>query len=136
MLSDTAFWLTMRVYIEDTDCTGVVYHANYLRYLERARTDWLRHIGSRQSALGRELDLCFAVTELDIRYRQPARLDDTLHVGIDVAERGRASLWFTQCIRRDDPQGPDLVTARVRVAALTQSRFKPRRLPDFLRSEG
>lgn len=134
MLTAADFWLPVRVYIEDTDCTGVVYHANYLRYLERARTDWLRQVGGQQSQLGSELDLCFAVTELNMRYRRAAKLDDLLHVSVRVAERGRASLWFDQCICRETPDGERLLTAQVRVASLTQSRFTPRRLPDCLRS--
>lgn len=127
------FWLSLRVYYEDTDVSGVVYHANYLRYFERARTDWLRQRGVGQQALAAEQGICFAVTRMDVRFRQPARLDDMLHVSARPTAVGGASLSFEQRICRDSADGPCLASASVRVASLNASSFKPCPLPANLR---
>ena len=126
---NTTFWWTTRVYYEDTDASGVVYHANYLRYLERARTEWVRHLGWSQEALRHELDLCFAVSEMTTRVLGPARLDDELAVSVQITERKRASLRFTQAVHLGTPAGHCLIQAQVRAACLTESTFKPRALP-------
>ncbi|MBR9813084.1 tol-pal system-associated acyl-CoA thioesterase [bacterium] len=128
-----AFWLRLRVYFEDTDVTGVVYHANYLRFFERARSDWLRERGIGQQQLAEQSGICFAVTRMDVRFAQPARLDDVLHVSALPHGGGRASLSFSQEIRRDTPDGTRLATAQMRIACLNADTFKPCPLPSELR---
>ena len=120
-----------RVYYEDTDAGGVVFYANYLKYLERARTEWLRSIGISQQQLVKEMDALFAVVNIQGNYRKPARLDDALTVTVDISGAGRSSLTFIQEIRRD---ADDLLLfdGSVKVACLT-SAFKPRSIPEEIR---
>lgn len=129
----TAFWLRLRVYFEDTDVTGVVYHANYLRFFERARSDWLREFGIGQQQLAEHSGICFAVTRMDVRFAQPARLDDVLHVSAVPHGGGRASLSFSQEIRRDTPDGLLLASATAKIACLNAETFKPCPLPAEIR---
>ena len=124
-------WPT-RVYWEDTDAGGVVYHAQYLAFLERARSEWLRARGVAQDRLRAEHDLVFAVRAMRIDFRAPARLDDLLDVSVAVRDCRKASLVFAQAIHRD---GALLVDAEVRVAALRASDFRPRPLPPELFDE-
>jgi acyl-CoA thioester hydrolase len=124
-------WPT-RVYWEDTDAGGVVYHAQYLAFLERARTEWLRARGKGQALLRNEYDLVFAVRAMRIDFRQPARLDDALDVSVVLRQCRRASLVIAQAIHRD---GVLLLDAEVRVAALNASDFRPRAIPDALHDE-
>jgi acyl-CoA thioester hydrolase len=124
-------WPT-RVYWEDTDAGGVVYHAQYLAFLERARTEWLRARGKGQQALRIDHDLVFAVRAMRIEFRQPARLDDALEVTVALRQCRRASLVIAQAIRRE---GTLLLDAEVRVAALNASDFRPRAIPDPLYGE-
>jgi acyl-CoA thioester hydrolase len=126
------FTLPVRVFYEDTDAGGVVYYANYLRYLERARTEWLRQLGLPREQLRATVGWVFVVTEVEAKYHRPARLDDLLQVHAEVAEASRASLLFAQRVERD---GEPLLTARVRVACVDQASFKPRRLPAELLSQ-
>ena len=122
--------LPVRVYYEDTDFSGVVYHANYLRFLERGRTEFLRAAGVDQSALhGEGEGLVFAVRRMTIDYLRPARMDDVLVVETHTAEMRGASLSIAQRILRGEEV---LVTAEVRVAALAGGR--PARIPDALRA--
>ena len=117
--------LAVRVYYEDTDFSGVVYHANYLRFFERGRTEMLRDLGVDQAALfAAEPPLGFAVARMEIDFRRPARMDDLLEVETRVAEVGGASLWMHQRLTRD---GEVVVEATVRVAAV--SRGRATRLP-------
>jgi acyl-CoA thioester hydrolase len=118
-----------RVYWEDTDGGGIVYYANYLRYLERARTEWLRAHGIAQSELAREPGIVFAVASIQVDYRRPARLDDLLYISCHPAREGGASLMFRQDIRRDSTTGEILIEATVRVACLDAASLRPRRLP-------
>jgi len=107
----------VRIYWEDTDAGGVVYYANYLRFLERVRTEWLRSLGIDQSQVRDEHGVVFVVREVAIEYLAPAKLDDELESRIDAVERRSASMTFAQRIlRRID--GAVLVTARVRVACV------------------
>ena len=126
---NTPFTHPIRVYWEDTDAGGVVYHAQYLAFLERARTEWLRAHGHGQELLRLQHDLVFAVRAMTIDFRLPARLDDTLQVGVALRECRRASLVIAQRIDRD---GVRLLDAEVRVAVLRASDFKPRPIPDTL----
>ena len=126
------FSFPVRVYWEDTDAGGVVYHAQYLAFLERARSEWLRALGRGQDALRREHDLVFAVRAMQVDFRAPARLDDALQVTCVLRECRRASLVFAQQVRRD---GDLLLDATVRVAALGGSDFRPRPIPESLLRE-
>ena len=123
-----------RVYWEDTDGGGVVYYANYLKYLERARTEWLRVLGFDQARLASERGLLFAVREVHLDLKRPARLDDHLQVSAAVAERRGASLVFAQAVTREGEDAP-LCQGRVRVACLDADGFRPRPLPDDLVAE-
>jgi len=118
------------VYWEDTDGGGIVYHASYLKYLERARTEWLRERGCSQTQLAADLGIVFTVASLTIDYRRPARLDDLLRVRCGCAERGAASVTFEQQILRDTAgSAPELlVSARVKVACVNARTMKPQRL--------
>jgi acyl-CoA thioester hydrolase len=122
--------LPMRVYYEDTDFSGVVYHASYLRFLERGRTEFLRAAGVDQSTLHAEGEgLIFAVRRMTIDYLKPARMDDVLLIETHTADVRGASLTIAQRIRRGEEV---LVTADVRVAAVLGGR--PARIPDHLRA--
>ncbi|HET6604541.1 MAG TPA: tol-pal system-associated acyl-CoA thioesterase [Xanthomonadaceae bacterium] len=121
-----AFTWPTRVYWEDTDAGGVVYHAAYLCFLERARTEWLRWLGLEQQRLREEHDLVFAVRGLRMDFHLPARLDDLLEVRVRLLELRAASLRFAQSIERN---GATLVSAEVRAACLSASAFRPRTIP-------
>jgi acyl-CoA thioester hydrolase len=117
------------VYWEDTDGGGVVYYANYLKFLERARTEWLRALGFVQTELARDPGIIFVVASLTIDYRRPARLDDALVVTCDYEPDGNICIRFDQRILRNDEV---LVEASVRVACLDAESFRPKRLPAAL----
>jgi acyl-CoA thioester hydrolase len=125
-----------RVYWEDTDGGAIVYYANYLRFLERSRTEWLRARGHSQAELARAPGILFAVVSLQVDYRAPARLDDELEITCEPRREGAASLRFAQRIYRAAGDGPPesalLVEASVRVACVDAHTLKPRRLPQFL----
>ena len=129
-MSYALFSWPIRVYWEDTDGGGVVYHANYLRFLERARTEWLRSKGIAQEALRRDQDVVFAIRAVQMEFLAPARLDDELLATVDVTAVRGASLAFRQALVRAD--GTELVRATVRAACLTASTFRPRALPEGL----
>lgn len=121
-----AFSWPVRIYWEDTDGGGVVYYANYLRFLERARTEWLRARGFMQTELAKDPGIVFVVANLSIEYKRPARLDDALIVTCDVAPEGAVCIQFAQRILRGTEV---LVEASVRVACLDAASFRPKRLP-------
>ncbi|MFT4197402.1 MAG: tol-pal system-associated acyl-CoA thioesterase [Pseudoxanthomonas sp.] len=120
------FSLPTRVYWEDTDAGGVVYHAQYVAFLERARSEWMRALGFNQERLRLEHDLLFAVREMHLDFHKPARLDDLLVVGAQLRQVRRASVVFAQRIERE---GTLLLAAQVRVAALSGA-FRPVALPE------
>ena len=124
-------WPT-RVYWEDTDAGGVVYHAQYVAFLERARTEWLRFRGHGQERLRHDLDMVFAVRSMQLEFLRPARLDDLLTVTVEIRTCRRASVVFAQSIRRGEEV---LLTAEVRVAVLSASGFRPKPAPDALYEE-
>jgi len=130
-----AFTFPVRVYWEDTDASGVVYHASYLRFMERARGEWLRDIGIDQATLIRDERLQFVVVEAQIRYHRPARFDDELQVSVLVTERGGASVTMTQEIRRGSADGELLVSATIRAACLDSDSLKPRPLPVSMQAQ-
>ena len=121
-----------RVYWEDTDGGAIVYYANYLRFLERARTEWLRAQGHSQLALASEPGILFTVVSVQIDYRAPARLDDELEITCEPRAEGAASLRFAQRVYRR-AKAELLVEAQVRVACVDAASLRPRRLPQFLR---
>lgn len=122
------FLLPLRVYIEDTDAGGIVYYVNYLKYMERARSEWLRHHGFTQREL-LEAGIQLVVHRLECRYAKPARLDDELNVSAAVLSYGRCRLSFVQTVMRD---GEPLCEARVDIACLDAVRLKPTPWPPAL----
>ncbi len=124
-----------RIYWEDTDAGGVVYYANYLKFLERARTEWLRSIGIEQGRLASEAGLVFAVVRVEADYRRPARYDDLLQVTCSVAGHTRTSVTFAQQVFRGEVDGELLLSGTIRVACLDAATFRPRPIPDFLLKE-
>ena len=132
-ISDTrVFSLPIRVYWEDTDAGGVVYHGAYVCFLERARSEWLRTLGVSQREWREREDLVFVVRGMQLDFLAAARLDDLLEVESRLVVLGRASLVFGQRIVRA-ADARVLLEASVRVACLTASTFRPRGLPDGLR---
>lgn len=125
----SVFAWAARVYWEDTDGGGIVYYANYLRFLERARTEWLRSLGHSQQELTQTRGILFAVAGLTVEYRRPARLDDELRITCAPQAERATVLRFAQRIER----GMDLlVEADVRVVCVDARTLRPKRLPDFL----
>ena len=122
----------VRVYYEDTDAGGVVYHTSYIRYFERARTEWLRSLGYSQARLVEEEKLLFSVVSLDIRYLRPARLDDLLVVRTRVLENSGVRVNFGQEVLRE-ADGVSLVQGSVSVACLEATGMRPQRMPAGLR---
>lgn len=119
----------MRVYFQDTDAGGVVFHATYLDFLERARVEWLRAKGFGQTELARHFKLVFMVRQLEIAYVKPALLDDLVMVTAEVGKMGRAQLTFLQEVRRGEET---LLRASVNVACVATESFKPTAIPEAL----
>ncbi len=127
--NSVSFSIPIRIYWEDTDAGGVVYHANYLKFLERARTEWVRSIGYSQQQLRECENTVLVVRAMKIEFKKPARLDDELIVSTQVMEQKRASLTLIQLITRDNEE---LFSAEVKIACLYAEQFKPKALPDWL----
>ena len=126
-----AFQLPVRVYYQDTDAGGVVYHGSYVDYFERARTEWLRGLGFDIRQLAERDGVLFIVRELRVAYARPARLDDLLGVTVATAHLGRAQFTlFQQALRADEV----LAEASVNLACVAAGSFKPLRVPDALRA--
>jgi acyl-CoA thioester hydrolase len=119
----------VRVYYEDTDAAGVVYYANYLKFMERARTEWLRALGFEQTTLAREHCVVFVVRALAVEYLQPAVFNDELEATVALATARGSVLEFAQTINRGRST---LVTGTVKVACINTRSFKPVRIPKFL----
>jgi len=122
----------VRVYWEDTDAGGIVFYANYLKFFERARTEWLRARGVEQQRLREAEGAMFVVSATDLRYLRPARLDDLLLVTAEVTEAGRASLTIAQSARRDTPAGECLCEGSIRIGWVDARTLAPRRMPASL----
>ena len=116
----------VRVYWEDTDAGGIVFYANYLKFFERARTEWLRALGHDQQRMVDETGCMFVVQETSVRYRSPARLDDLLTITVDVRERGRASLRIAQQAWCGDRL---LADGDIRIGCVERATMKPHRIP-------
>ena len=130
----TDFRHTLRVYWEDTDAGGVVFYANYLKFFERARTEWLRSLGHEQERLRAEHGTMFVVTDTAVRYRLPARLDDLLDVTVRVVHAGRARLSIQQQVwRRDAQESRLLAEGTIRIGCVScidsAGTFRPQRIP-------
>ncbi len=125
------FRLPLRIYWEDTDAGGVVFYANYLKFFERARTEWLRSLGFEQEALRRGAGIVFVVTDTQLRYLAPARLDDHVEVTVDSAQQGPASVKFAQRVLRQMCDGSETVLTEgsIRVGCVDLASFRPRRIP-------
>ena len=146
----TGFRWPVRVYYEDTDNGGVVYYANYLKYMERARTEWLRSLGLEQDKLADELDVIFAVRSVHLDYLKPARFNQLLDVSAEVVETGRASMTFNQevvvinNIKETITEGVEsqstekedvLCRGQVKIACLDVNTMRPCAIPEPVRKE-
>lgn len=127
----TEFTLPIRVYYEDTDAGGVVFYANYLKFFERARTEWLRQLGFHQSELAEQLRVIFVVVGTQVQYKSPARLDDLLTIKTRIAKIGSASIDFEQVCERD---GKLLVHSHIQICCVSLDSFKACPIPDSIRS--
>ena len=123
----TNFSLPVRVYYEDTDTGGVVYYANYLKFMERARTEWLRSIDVIQDELSRSQGVLFAVRSARVDYLKPARLDEQLDVSVELGRCGPASIVFLQQVRRE---GEVLCRGEIKIACLKTADFSPTAIPE------
>ncbi len=127
--------LPVRVYLEDTDAQGVVYNASYVRFLERARTEWLRARRLEHDALRMRDNVHLVLSALTLRFVAPARLSDMLYVSADLAEVRGARVIFDQSIRRHESDGELVCSGRAEVACMDAGSGRPRRLPAALTSE-
>jgi acyl-CoA thioester hydrolase len=125
-VSTEPFQWRVRVYWEDTDAGGIVFYANYLKFFERARTEWLRSLGVAQRALKEEAGGMFVVSETSVRYLAPARLDDELLVTAQLQESGRASLIIAQAAHRGDAL---LAVGTIRIGWVDAATLRPGRIP-------
>jgi len=123
---EVPFAFRMRVYYEDTDAGGVVYYANYLKFMERARTEWLAALGFPLATFERTHGVAFVVRRLEIDFLGPARLNDALDVTVEAVERGASRLVATQSCRRD---GIALANAHVTLACVDKAHWRPTRIP-------
>ncbi|GGY85200.1 YbgC/FadM family acyl-CoA thioesterase [Marinobacter zhanjiangensis] len=128
--TSSAFTLPVRVYIEDTDAGGIIFHAKYLHYMERARTEWVRSRGVGLRA-GLSDNISYVVQKITIHYAAPGYLDDELLVTADLVAAGRVWMEFDQRVSRKD-SGRELASATVRVACIALDSGRPRRLPEDL----
>ena len=127
-MPETFTW-PVRVYYEDTDASGVVYHAAYLRFFERARTEWLRAMGQGQEQLRLSRGIAFTVANMDIDFLKPARLDDELDITVEIDEVRGASLRLKQTLRRRSDPAVLLARASVRVGCVEVATFRPCPIP-------
>lgn len=127
----SGFAFPVRVYYEDTDAGGVVYYANYLKFFERARTEWLRALGIDQSLLAERTGAIFVVRGLDVSYRRPARLDDMLTVHARIERLGKASIDFIQTCERE---GELMASGRVQVGCVDRTGLRPTAMPADVRT--
>ena len=134
-----AFTIPVRIYYEDTDAGGVVYYANYLKFLERCRTEWLREIGHEQGDLLLDSGIAFVVRNVAIDYLKPARLDDLLSVSLEVERVTRSQIFFSQHVRRANPEvaggWDELAAARIQVVCVNLAQMKAVSIPSLLRTQ-
>ena len=130
------FRFRLRVYWEDTDAGGVVFYANYLKFFERARTEWLRSLGHQQERMRAETGVVFIVTHTSVRYVRPARLDDLITVTVDVQHAGRAQMTIAQQawrvpVAQGDPEEL-LAEGTIRIGCVDAGTFRPQRIPNSI----
>ncbi len=124
------FSLPIRIYFEDTDSGGVVYHSNYLKFMERARTEWLRALGIDQRHLKQDHQIMFVVHRIDIQFKLPARFNDDLIVKSELKDIGSSKIEFRQMIYRNDEI---LIDASVDIACIDSEKFKSVRIPPTIK---
>ncbi|WP_313174358.1 tol-pal system-associated acyl-CoA thioesterase [Stenotrophomonas sp.] len=129
MTNESRFSWPTRIYWEDTDAGGVVYHARYVAFMERARTEWMRALGYGQEAMRCGDGQVFVVRAISLDFLKPAKLDDALTTTVELLQCRRASLLMAQAVMRDDQV---LATAQVRLAAVGARDFRPQALDDTL----
>ena len=127
--AEAIFVWPVRIYYEDTDAGGVVYHTNYIKFMERARTEFLRSQGIELDEMEREHRILFAIRALSVEYRKPARLNDLLQVTVDFDAVRPASITFRQTALRE---GELLCEGSVRVASICADQFRPKAIPDLM----
>jgi tol-pal system-associated acyl-CoA thioesterase len=142
MLSNQTFSWPVRVYYEDTDAGGVVYHSQYLNFLERARTEWLRQAGFEHNVLREQFKLVFVVHSLQIQFKKSAKLDDLLTISSQISKLGRGSFEFFQKIQlyqtdkaNQQTQEQTLAEAQVKLACVDTLTFKPMAIPAAIRKQ-
>ena len=132
MVENISFKWDVRIYFEDTDSGGVVYHSNYLKFMERARTEWLRSLNLNQAELKKKDKIMFVVAKVDINYIKPARFNDQLTIETIVDKIGASKVNLTQDIYNNS----DLCTsAKVNIACLNSNNFKPQRIPKLIKQK-
>lgn len=127
------FNMQIRIYYEDTDAGGVVYHSNYLNFMERARTEWLRHVGFEQNTLVEQNKILFAVRKVSIDYHKPAFFNELLNINTRIADQRRASLIFEQVMT--NPSEEIICKAEVKIACINSDSMKPEPIPETILSE-
>ncbi len=134
-----AFTIPVRIYYEDTDAGGVVYYANYLKFLERCRTEWLRTIGHDQADLLRDPGIAFVVRSVNLEYLKPAGLDDLLTIGLEVEKITKSQIFFRQHIRRENPATvggwDELLTGQIQIVCVNSALMKITSIPALLRTK-
>lgn len=130
--SSRAFSIPVRVYYEDTDAGGVVYYANYLRFFERCRTEWMRSAGYGQAQLASDEGIGFVARKAACEYLKPARLDDALSIGLSVEKLTRVRVIFRQWAKRGDDI---LVTGNIEIACVEMATMRPAPIPDSLHAK-
>lgn len=131
-MSSQSFNWPVRVYYEDTDSGGVVYHANYLNFMERARTEWLRALGFEQTTLKTDLSIIFVVHSMNILFKSPALFNDMLEIKSQRIKLGHGSMEFLQTITRNNQV---LLEATVKLACVSTANFKPVAIPDVIKQK-
>ncbi len=129
------FVLSVRVYLEDTDAQGVVYNASYFRFLERARTEWLRTHGVDHNRIREQEGILLVLVATEVRFSRPAKLDDMLYITAELSELKGARFFFDQSVRRESPDGEILCRGVAEVACMDVEQRKPRRIPASLLGE-
>jgi len=133
--NETSYSLPLRIYYEDTDAGGVVYHSNYLNFFERARTEWLRDLGYEQDKLRQQQNIVFVVRNVNIAYLKPALFNDEIIATAKIKKLGRSSMEISQKILRenDDKKTELLATGLVVIVCVNATKFKPVKIPDAIR---
>jgi acyl-CoA thioester hydrolase len=134
-----AFTIPVRIYYEDTDAGGVVYYSNYLKFLERCRTEWLRAMGHEQAELMRDPGIAFVVRSVSLEYLKPARLDELLTVSLEVDKITKSQIFFRQQIRRANPAAKDgwdtLINGTIQIVCVNAALMKITSIPPLLRTQ-